>query len=128
MTSSLNGMNLEELRQILYGRLGLIIGPSVTFSPRIFTDLRDAVAQSFREPIPSSGTYLDVGDALISKGISEDKLREAVNGFFRLQKPSDLSRALVKARWSAILSATLDGSGADSQRGSAIMGYGASEN
>ena len=106
--SVIKAVKLENLPQIIRGRLGLIVGPAVTLYPGVLRDLRDTLARSFSFPLPNSGTFLDVADQLVCGGKTANEIRKTVCQFQGEQQPSAVVSHLSKARWSAVLSASLD--------------------
>jgi hypothetical protein len=96
----------NEVGVLLRGRMGLIVGPSITK----YSGCMDEVNQKIADlgGVTRGSTYITTGDALSEKGVSETDirgwLRDAVGG----QMKSSLMGHIMKNRWCAVLSAALD--------------------
>ena len=95
-----------DLCQLLRGRMGLIIGPSITKHPESFTDVNNALAE--KGGIEAENTYIATGDVLLDKGISPDLVQEWIRDAVGQQTKSSLLSHINKVRWKAALSASLD--------------------
>ncbi len=99
-------MPAADVPQLLRGRMGLIIGPGITKFPTAFSDLAGRLAESGN--VASGGTYLDVADRMIDAGAADATVAERIREIVGSQQPSTLISQLCKARWGAVLSASLD--------------------
>jgi hypothetical protein len=97
----------NEVGALLRGRMGLIIGPSITKHPGCMDEVNQKFAE--RGGVPQGDRYLATGDALSEKGVSETVLREWVREAVSAHKKSSLLAHITKNRWCAVLSAALDG-------------------
>src|SRR5581483_8483954 len=96
----------NEVGELLRGRMGLIVGPSVTCYPGILNDLSAHLAEQGKASV--KGTFLDAADALLDNGISDSQVIEWVQSFLGKQSASAVISHLAKARWASVLSGSLD--------------------
>jgi hypothetical protein len=96
----------SDLGELLRGRMGLILGPSITKYASSFSDLARELAE--KNNVPPGGTFLDVSDRLLDSGIPEAKIIECIREIVGHQAASAVLTHLTKARWAAVLSAALD--------------------
>jgi hypothetical protein len=99
-------LDLEGFRQILRGSVGLIIGPAQTLHPNWAKPLADELKSAFG--VESAGTYLDAGSMAVQKSNTSDSVRSAIRRAVTSQSASPQLSSLVKVRWSALLSCSLD--------------------
>src|SRR5262249_12876684 len=67
--SPMHEIKATEIGELLRGRMGLIIGPSLTTYSGCFSDLGSQLAK--KGGIRAQGTYLEVADALLTSGTSD---------------------------------------------------------
>jgi hypothetical protein len=96
----------DELGTYLRGKMGLVVGPGFTINPGVMAELASHLASEFG--VESRDSFLETGDRCLEAGISEDLLRDAIRQFLAAQKAAPGLPQLAKARWSAVLSLTLD--------------------
>lgn len=101
-----HSLDLEEFRQVLRGRIGLIVGPCQTLNPIWQTAIAAQFKSSFG--IEGPGSYLDWGAAAIAKGHNALEVRNAVKLGVTSQQPSPILSTLATVRWSSVLSCSLD--------------------
>lgn len=95
-----------DLAQLLQGRMGLIVGPSITKYPGCLVDMNRGLAE--RGGIDPEESYLETADALLEKGVSEAQVQSWVREATGAQTQSSLLSHLFKVRWRAVFSASLD--------------------
>jgi len=96
----------KEVGRLLRGRMGLIVGPAITQFPGALSDLGKRLAK--RLNVKADDSYLAVGDRAIAAGNTEREVRDAVRDILSSCTASAVIGHLSCARWSAILSATLE--------------------
>lgn len=96
----------NEVGELLRGRMGLIVGPSITCYPGILNDLSAHLVEQGKLSV--EGTFLEVADALLDNGISDSQILEWIQSFIGKQKQSAVISHLAKARWASVLSGSLD--------------------
>ena len=96
----------DELSSYLRGKMGLVVGPGFTVSPGVLTELSSHLAKEFG--VEKRDNFLETADRCVEANTSEEALRESVRQFISIQKPAPTLPHLAKARWSAVLSLTLD--------------------
>jgi hypothetical protein len=97
----------NEVGALLRGRMGLIIGPSITKHPGCMDEVNQNLAE--RGGVARRDTFLLTGDALSEKGVPDTHVREWVREAIGAQKKSSLLAHITKNRWCAVLCAALDG-------------------
>ncbi len=96
----------DEVGMLLRGRMGLILGPGISKFPGSFDDLSTWLAQ--QGEIEPGESYIETCDALLDAGVDEANLKEWIRERVGGQKRSALLSHLAKAKWSAVLSVSLD--------------------
>jgi hypothetical protein len=96
----------NEIGALLRGRMGLIIGPSITKYPGCLDEVSQKIAD--RGGVKPGDTYLTTGDALSEKGVADADVRTWVREVVGAQKKSSFMGHITKNRWCAVLSAALD--------------------
>lgn len=71
----------EELTGTLRGRMGLIVGPSVTTGPSFYSELSAYLSETFS--LDQDENYFNVGDAALDSDRSETEIRSAISTFIR---------------------------------------------
>jgi hypothetical protein len=97
----------NEVGALLRGRMGLIIGPSITKHSGCMDEINQKLAE--RGDVDRKETFVLTGDAVAEKGVSDADVREWVREAIGAQKKSSLLAHITKNRWCAVLSAALDG-------------------
>lgn len=96
---------MKDVAPLVKRRMGLIIGSSATLYPAFLEDLNKRLVQFGAKP---GATFIDTVDAHIGGGADEKAVREKIREFTSQQKPSAQLRAIAEARWSSVLSFSLD--------------------
>lgn len=95
-----------EIATLLRGRMGLVIGSSITKYPNSLDEVNAKLAelgQTTAEP-----TFLLTADKLIEKGASDEQIKTTIRDLVDKQKKSAALSHVGKLRWAAVLSASLD--------------------
>src|ERR1019366_2371419 len=103
-----------EIVDLLRGRMGLVIGPSITKQPNSLDEVNVKIAEQAQ--IKPQETYIATSDALLEKGISESQLKASIRDAVDHQKMSSVLSHLAKLRWATVISASLDSHFDDSFR------------
>lgn len=96
----------DDISTYMRGRMGLLVGSEFTLGPGTMQELSTLLAGVFE--VQGSGSPLDVADRCLSRGISDDTVRKAVRDFVKSAPRSPSVAHLAKAKWSTIISMSLD--------------------
>ena len=78
--------------------MGLLVGPGITTSPGVLTELSGELAVKFQTE--NRGTYLDICDRCLESGVSDVDLRTFIAEFLSKQTRAPEVTHLAKAKWS----------------------------
>src|SRR5947208_1334737 len=103
---AMDEIKATDLCQLLKGRMGLILGPSITKHPECFTEVNRKLGEKAgKKP---QDTYLATADTLLEQGSSDQVVQDCIRQTIGEQAKSSLLSQINKVRWKAVLSASLD--------------------
>jgi len=100
-------LNAGDLERILRNRPGLLLGPEYTIGRRALAALGDHLAQTFN--VAAGDTYCATVDSALDSGNSDEAVRKEIRGYIDRCAPKAQIDRLARIRWTAVISACLDG-------------------
>ena len=106
MECRMDEIGANQIEKLLQRRMGLLVGPGLTYYPGVLGALSKSLADEYE--VAERSSYLQVADAALEGGTTEDHLRQSIRQFFDSQTPSVSLSSLAKVKWGSILSLALD--------------------
>ena len=101
-----NAFTVKQIAPLFRTRVGLVLGPGAVYGTGVLRSLSQQLADSFAVPIRDR--FDQVGDEVLSRGISEELLRKEVHRFITSRTPVQTYHNLTSVGWTAVLSCCLD--------------------
>ena len=102
----MNALTVDQVAPLFRTRVGLVLGPGAVYGTGVLRSLSQQLADSFAVPIRDR--FDQVGDEVLSRGISEELLRKEVHRFITSRTPIQTYHNLTSVGWTAVLSCCLD--------------------